>query len=108
MATTESGSTLLKRRTVAEAALVCFLLACYVALSLSAVWRKSFTFDELYHLTVGISHWQTGDYHFHPENGLAQEWAALGVLGACQQFPPLDERPWSQVTPFQLGKKFFF
>src|SRR5437868_3266434 len=96
------------KRIAWEAATVVLLLALYVGLTLSAVRRKSMTFDELYHIATGYSFWQTRDFQLNPQNGLPQEWSALALLPGAPAFPSLDEPPWSRATAFEVGRQFFF
>ncbi len=54
------------------------LLACHISLGMSAVSRKTPTFDEPAHITGGLSYWTRNDYRLQPENGnLSQRFVAI-------------------------------
>ena len=44
------------------------LVACFL-LAAASVREKSNTFDEIAHVTAGLSYWTENDYRLHPENG---------------------------------------
>ncbi len=67
-------------------------------------------FDELAHLTAGVSYLQTGDFRFDPENGLLpQAWAGLAVAGDPAVGPPLSSgAAWDRSDVWTVGQRFFF
>src|SRR5262245_10272110 len=105
------------RRLLWEGLGVAVLLGFYAGLALSAVVRKSVTFDEISHVATGYCHFKTRDYYLHPENGLPQEWAALALLRGSWSFPSVDQplvplgEPhwyWYRHQSFRLGEQFFY
>src|SRR6266511_1447705 len=75
--------------------LVTLLLSLYVVAAATSVRQKSITFDELGHLTGGVSSWLTSDYRLFPQNGqLPQRWATLLLVMSGVRFPPLDQPGW--------------
>ncbi len=56
------------------------LVGCHIVLGLSAIGRKSMTFDESAHLGGGFSYWAANDYRLHSENGnWSQRWGAFPI-----------------------------
>jgi hypothetical protein len=89
--------------------LVFVLLAVHWFLAVSSVRHKSTTFDEIPHLTSGLSIWRTGDYRLdvdHPPP--IRLWAALPVLLGRPAFPDLNNRDWWASDHWQIGRKFFY
>ncbi|MCC7406775.1 MAG: hypothetical protein IT442_01805 [Phycisphaeraceae bacterium] len=85
------------------------LLAIYAALAISSMARKGNAFDEMSHLTAGVSYLLTGDHRLNPEQGtLPQRWAALPVYLGPFQFPSLDQPWWRISNEWALGQQFFF
>ena len=67
------------------------LLACYVALGLSAACDKALTGDEGPHLAGGVSYWAFNDYRIQPNNGnWPQRLCGLPVWLLGYRFPSLD------------------
>ncbi|MCC7147043.1 MAG: glycosyltransferase family 39 protein [Phycisphaeraceae bacterium] len=85
------------------------LLAIYVGLAALSMLDKGNTYDEISHLTAGVSHLRTGDYRLNSEQGaLPQRWAALPVSLGPYQFPPLAQPAWQHSNEWVLGQQFFF
>lgn len=92
-----------------RALLVAGLLACYVALGLSASTRKSQTGDEGIHLAGGVSFWATGDYRVQPASGnWPQHWCGLPVWLAGYHFPSLDDPAWRELSGWKFTEKFCY
>ena len=90
-------------------ALVTFLLALHAWMAVSASLGKSFTFDEVGHLTGGFSYWHNNDYRLHPENGnLPQRWAALPLIAAGANMPVTNQQAWHRSDVWTLGEQFLF
>ena len=91
-----------------ECLVVAVLLAAYFVLAVSSGMRKSPVFDEVPHLTAGVSHWRTGDYRLNPEQGaLPQRWAALPVAFGPFEFPNTDQEAWRLSDEWELGDQLF-
>ena len=88
---------------------VAVLLACHATLGLTAIGRKSMTFDEGLHLGGGYSYWARNDYRLHPENGnWSQRFATLPLwLQGCE-FPPPTGRAWQEGDPWATSDSFLF
>ncbi len=85
------------------------LLACYLALGLSAASRKTVTGDEGTHLLGGYSYWALDDYRLNPESGNAiQRWTALPVWLAGYEFPTFHDPQWQQKSEYELATRFLF
>lgn len=85
------------------------LLVGYVVAAMTAIRQKSMTFDELGHLTGGVSVWKTGDYRLFPQNGqLAQRWAALPLVIGGYGFPSLDQDAWRSSDLERIGYQFLY
>jgi hypothetical protein len=88
---------------------VVLLLVCHVALGVSAISRKSLTFDEGLHLTGGTSYWAANDYRLHPENGnWSQRWSSLPLTLCDYQFPPLEGHNWQTSNLWEVSDQFLF
>ena len=93
---------------IAECVAVVLLLGVYFALAASSGLRKSPVFDEVPHLTAGVSHWRTGDYRLNPEQGaLPQRWSALPVAFGPFQFPTTEQEAWRLSDEWELGDQLF-
>ncbi len=89
--------------------LVGMLLLVYVGLATSSMAVKGNAFDEMSHLTAGVSYWRTGDYRLNSEQGaFPQRWAALPVHLGRFAFPSLDQQWWRISNEWALGQQFFF
>lgn len=79
-------------------------------LAITAARSRGPAFDELAHLTAGVSYLQTGDFRFQPENGLLpQAWAGLAVAGdPTVALPPTAGPVWDQSDVWTAGQRFFF
>ncbi len=70
---------------------VAVVLIVHYALAVSAASRQGACFDEVAHVTAGITYWTRGEHGFNPENGnLPQRWAAIPLLIAGREPPPVD------------------
>jgi len=84
------------------------LLAIHWLLAVSSVQKKSTTFDEIAHLTAGVSLWKTGDYRLLPDPPLPHLWAAAPVAMSGFKFPDLDCPEWWSSDHWLLGRRFFY
>ncbi len=73
---------------------VVVLVGLHLVLGLSAIGRKSMTFDESAHLGGGFSYWAANDYRLHAENGnWSQRWGALPIYLHGYKLA-VDSRSW--------------
>ncbi|HEY4312071.1 MAG TPA: hypothetical protein VGN12_21665 [Pirellulales bacterium] len=95
---------------VSKAALaVVALLACYLALGISAACRKSQTGDEGIHLAGGVSFWDTGDYRVQPASGnWPQHWCGLPVWLAGYELPSIDSPAWRDLSEWRYTEEFCY
>lgn len=85
------------------------LLSVYALGAATSVRQKSITFDELGHLTGGVSAWLTGDHRLFPQNGpLPQRWAALPLVATGVRFPPLEQPAWWSSDLEAIGHQFLY
>jgi hypothetical protein len=69
---------------------------------------KSATFDEMAHLTAGVSYLKTGDFRLNPENGvIPQVLAALPVYLKGYSFPEPEGDLWKHRVVWYIGDQFF-
>ena len=88
---------------------VILLLVCHFGARLSAVCRKSMTFDEGVHLAGGISYWTLADYRMHPENGnWSQRLATLPLWLEGVRFVPQNDESWDTGLPWEISDYFLF
>ena len=88
---------------------VALLLAAYTVAAASSVRHKSIVFDELAHLTGGVSAWLTADYRLFPQAGqLPQRWAALPLVLSGYRFPSLDQPAWWSSNLEAVGYQFLY
>ncbi len=80
------------------------------ALATTAARNRGPAFDEVSHLTAGVSVLQTGDFRFQPENGiLPATLAGLGALGDPDLGLPVTAGPaWDSSDVWTVGRRFFF
>lgn len=91
------------------AACVVVAACAHALLALAASREKSFTADELGHLTGGYTFTTRHDYRLHPENGLLpQRWQALPAAWATMNYPSLDHRDWRESDVWSFGRRFFY
>jgi len=84
------------------------VLAVHFVLAAHSVRDKSNTFDEIVHVTAGVSYWRDNDYRLNPENGnLPQRWVALPLLTMELNFPR-DPALWEAADQWRIGHQFFF
>src|SRR6185503_19629160 len=75
----------------------------------TSVRHKSITFDELGHLTGGMSAWATSDYRLFPQDGqLVQRWAALPLVISGFTFPSVDQPAWWTSDLEAVGYQFLY
>ena len=97
------------RQGVLETIAVVGLLAVYFGLAVTTAARKSPGFDEMSHLTAGVSYWRTGDFRLNTEQGiLPQRWAGLPVAAGRFAFPDLNQPAWWRSNEWLLGHQFFY
>jgi len=85
------------------------LLACYLALGLSASRFKSQTGDEGVHLTGGVSYWAYNDYRIQPENGnWPQRLCGLPVWLSGYRIPSLDDPAWRELRQWVVSDQFIY
>ena len=88
---------------------VALIVAASGLLGLSAVQRKSMTYDEGIHVTGGVSYWQTNDYRLQPENGnWSQRLVALpGWLGGFIP-PAFAGHAWQASDVRTIADQYFY
>jgi hypothetical protein len=90
-------------------AAVCLLLMGQWLLAWTASLDKSVTFDEIAHVTAGISYWQKNDYRLQPENGnFPQRWVALPSWLKGTRLPPDDSPAWAKSNVWNIGYQTFY
>lgn len=88
------------------AVVVCALILFGVIRSALATRLDSFTIDEAWHLTAGVSYARTGDFRMNPEHPpLVKLWVGAALSGQAFQLPPFrplldkhDERKFVDDT----------
>ena len=90
--------------------LATLLVAVFVALAVSSLWRDSQTSDEAIHIAAGYAHLTRADFAINPEHPpLAKEIAALPLLFMGVRLPT-DDPVWAEAhrSGFQLplGESF--
>lgn len=104
-----SSHTPSRARRTAYAAAVLLLLALAAALSTHSLLGDSLTYDELDHLTGGISKLKTGDYRLAPGNPpLGQVWGALPLLFLKHEFPGPDADGWRDGRVWRIGHHWLY
>jgi hypothetical protein len=92
-----------------QSTIVGALLLLYVLLAVSVTIRKSTTFDEIQHLTLGYLYWVQPSAHLLSEAGiLAQAWAALPLLADHLRAPQEMGAPWSNLGSWGESYRFFY
>lgn len=92
-----------------RALLVAVLLAMHVLLALSALANKSHTFDEIAHVTRGVSIWRTGDYRLLPESPpFIHLWTTWPLLTEDVTFPSTEDEAWRTSNPWLFSRAFFY
>jgi 4-amino-4-deoxy-L-arabinose transferase-like glycosyltransferase len=87
---------------------VLVLLAVHLGLGLSAIARKSMTFDEGAHFAGGFSYWAANDYRLQPENGnWSQRWAAFPLWQSGLKVR-LDGRAWQISDVWGICDRLFY
>ena len=72
---------------------LCALILFGVIRSAVATRLDSFTIDEAWHLTAGVSYARTGDFRMNPEHPpLVKLWVGTALAGNAFHLPPF--RPW--------------
>ncbi len=85
------------------------LLLVYALTAASSVRQESITFDELAHLTGGVTAWLTSDYRLFPQNPqLPQRWAALPLVIGGVRPPPLDQTAWWSSDLEAIGHQLLY
>ena len=89
--------------------IVLALSITHVALAIAATRSKSIAYDELLHITGGVTAWQRHDYRLLPANGnLPQRVCGLPVVLMGCQLPPANDRAWRESYDAIVGDQFFF
>ena len=91
-----------------EALLVAGCLVIYAVTSFTASQTKSNTFDEIAHLSNGVSFWRTGDYRMAPLALLTQRWLTLPIHLSSAKSPSLDQEAWRLSRDWEFASQFFF
>lgn len=85
------------------------LLSIHAQLALSSAKHQSPAFDELIHLSSGLSYWVTNDYRLHPENGnFPQRWAALPLRVSGAKFPDTDSQAYRASEQWVIARQVFY
>lgn len=85
------------------------LLSIHGLLALSSAKHQSPAFDELIHLSSGLSYWVTNDYRLHPENGnFPQRWAALPLRFTGAKFPDTDSPAYRASAQWVIARQVFY
>jgi len=89
--------------------LIVALLSVYALGAASSVRQKSIAFDELGHLTGGVSSWMTGDYRLFPQNGqFPQRWAAAPLVVLGVHFPSQEQPAWWSSDLEAIGYQLLY
>lgn len=85
-------------------------LILYYVMAVTAVSRKSPTYDEPTHLSSGYVIWRYRDFRFQPENGnLPQRLGALpAYLRRDIQAPDVQHDAWAKADQYLLARAFFY
>ncbi|UCG33885.1 MAG: hypothetical protein JSU68_04455, partial [Phycisphaerales bacterium] len=84
---------------------ICGFALWGVLAAVSSMRLKSVTYDEVAHLTAGLTYWRTGDYRMTPDHPpLAQLLAAAPLLGLDIQMPSKDEPSWRMGFVWKYGR----
>jgi hypothetical protein len=98
-----------RRSTLWASLAVAGLVACYVALGLSAACGTSLSGDEGPHLAGGVSYWAFNDYRVQPNNGnWPQRLCGLPVWLSEYRFPSLEAPAWRELRPWDIGDQFVY
>jgi len=88
---------------------VVLLIVTACVLAVTSLVGDSLTFDELNHLTAGMSYLKTGDFRLAPETPpLAQVWAALPLLLMEHDWPPPQTPGWREGAIWMMGRAWLF
>jgi hypothetical protein len=92
-----------------ELALVAILLLVQVTLAISSVINKSSTFDEMAHITKGLSIWERGDFRLVPEHPpLVHLCATLPTRLAPPEFVSATDPAWRSSNVNSCGQTVFY
>ena len=98
-----------RRRGRLASVLALALLSIHSILALSSARHQSPTFDELIHLSSGLSYWVTNDYRLHPENGnFPQRWAALPLRLSGAKFSDTDSQAYRTSAQWVIARQVFY
>ena len=87
---------------------VAVLLALFWVMAVTGVLEKSMTYDELLHISGGVSYWKYNDYRIHSENGnLPQRWAALPLVFGGFEYPADGYGFWHISNAWATSQHFF-
>jgi len=91
------------------ATVVAVLLGMHLALAVTSVRKKSPTYDEPLHFTMGYVYWETGDFRMAAASPpLAALWAALPPFAIPARLPSFDSTAWRESNHFIFGPQFFY
>ena len=80
-----------------------------MVLGMSSAHDKSTTFDEIAHLTRGMSIWRTGDYRLLQETPpLVHLWSSMPVALGDFHFPDTNDQAWQMSDVWKFGRQFFY
>jgi len=90
-------------------AAVAGLLLLHFILAVTSAWNKSVTYDEIAHLTRGVSYTVRDDYRLGPPHPpFAHYWAAIPLRFMRLRFPPENQEAWRKSNMWSIGAQFFF
>ena len=79
------------------------------ALAVSSLTRDSLTFDELGHLTGGMTSWKLQDHRMFPQNGqFPKRWGRWEALLVGAQLPSVDQPAWRYADVDRYGHQFLY
>ncbi len=87
--------------------LITLLAVTGVLLATSSMRSKSLTYDELSHLTAGVTYWRTGDFRMTPDHPpLAELLATAPLLTMNLEMPPPESPFWQHGFVWGYGRLF--
>jgi len=85
------------------------LLILSAVLAVTSLVGDSITYDEISHLTSGMSYLLTGDFRLGPEHPpLAKMWVAWPNLLTEQKWPSPYSKQWQKGYVWQVGRTWFY
>ncbi|HUN81729.1 MAG TPA: glycosyltransferase family 39 protein [Phycisphaerae bacterium] len=93
----------------AEIAIVAVVLLIVTGLAFTSLTKDSMTFDELIHLTAGMSHLKSSDYRMDADNPpLPTMWAALPLALTGTRWEPAALPGWNDGDVFRVGRAWLY